>query len=1021
MSKNYNTIEQLTERVIKSSTIEEIKFYIDKAKSLTKKGKLSSTDLYQLMKEAGEAFRELTTDNPGKASELILEYILPLCITSGYPDDDARITIHNARENLCEWLNQYSETESFNIRANILDQLKKELQSENIEGTCRTISTIGFRRDDIVEELWKVVIKHPDKYGDAALSVISHLGVHHADRPGLLNELHSRMSLRFNIPLIWAVYHLAGKESIEPVMENWFGLPEAESQKENQFLSVGILGEIADKNEADSNLQDDLWNKCISLAETEESMLKPSDLYIRGDLTPHFNSDKVIKTLTSYLRNEKQDLPTASHRRYLLYSRIKKCVLPRQLDGIKDIKEDDFIPAIKLDACKNTGYSGRRDMTFEQLNKKLAWNTALILDRAEVFDWFEKEIAQEENPYLKDEIINLVACFKLNSLPSLIAEWVTDIYDSSHIKDSSESFFLESVISVAQSCSSRESFRVLLDPGLTFNGNVLISSVDALSDVSINLVRSGITDVIDELFQTLIQSEKSSQRTVVAGAIMALAAKRLLSGDHIRLIENCLWNDQLGPHELGFLARSIGFIPVDKISGNVWERLSFLCQLKSEDDWLSSHSMESLARCDRLFQEKNLLDEQIGVQISGGKWNITDKTKQNKWSAYFTGWLYIFHPNEFTPAVISIIEDYTWNSAIQLIQLLVKHYRENSDKQLPEIIQKALIQRTHSQQLSYYSEPILFHQTAVLMPDELAFQTWEWSQWSPDSREALAIALGDAKYTKPEAKARALSHLKLLIGDGLYRVRRSAYRSLATLSVSSLKLMIEEFSENSSVELRKRAAEACAWIPKGEALKTGVNCRLETDPEASVRDTVRRIYYERRNRLWSEEYLQYILNVQGTDNKEILSAWRYAQAIVQSGDDTTLKKLKKHLQTSELQPHMHHWINRIIRDLNKKWEETVKKWPEPWVPFEGTIESGEGILELLKGKKVAVYYITWRVPPSSPSYTDSWGGVVFPQKHNGHLCEKMTLYLENDREVTILPTSVSVEEVYFRGQNNYPE
>src|SRR5207247_877386 len=159
----------------------------------------------------------------------------------------------------------------------------------------------------------------------------------------------------------------------------------------------------------------------------------------------------------------------------------------------------------------------------------------------------------------------------------------------------------------------------------------------------------------------------------------------------------------------------------------------------------------------------------------------------------------------------------------------------------------------------------------------------------------------------------------------------------------------------SALELRQRAAEAWAWLPTDSA-DSQINARiyqsLAADREKAVRETVNRTLEERRKREWAEEYLTRVRQVTGKTNEEVLAAWRYAQALTQVGDDTSIQILRTDLRTRLLSPNQRHWFKRIVKDTNEGWQKAIKKWPLPWSSWQGIIEEGQGWLLLPHEQKV---------------------------------------------------------------------
>jgi len=270
--------------------------------------------------------------------------------------------------------------------------------------------------------------------------------------------------------------------------------------------------------------------------------------------------------------------------------------------------------------------------------------------------------------------------------------------------------------------------------------------------------------------------------------------------------------------------------------------------------------------------------------------------------------------------------------------------------------------------------------------------------------------------------------LHLLTGDGQYAVRRAAYRSLARQSPTSLQAVCFRWSEDASVEHRQRAAEACGWLaPSAERPDAfeALYQRLVVDPEAVVRRTAQRVWQERRERLWAEEYLVRVRRVKGRTNEEILSVWPYAQALVRLGDDACIRELRTDLASPLLPPNVRHWLEQLVEDIDERWRKATQKWPEPWLTWEGAIEEGQGTATSSDGRTLQVRYSIWKQPSPIPSQSHSWGGAAWSMSSSYEVMPladtNFVMRLEDGREGAAMATNVSSSgPVIFLGQGPYP-
>lgn len=1024
MQMNDDISGQLMQEIRRSSTPAEVGEQLEKINRLEEHKEVSAIGKYQLLGAAESVLKELTADDSQLALKLIQDYILPACVQQ--PDtDDAGIYLQRLRETLAEWVGQYAERESFRIRNELLDQLKQMLYSEETRGACWTISTFGFRRDDILISLWGVVGKEAGEPGDIALSVISNLRPSDAERQKILHELHRRMFSRFNTPLWGAIHRLADPKSIDAIFRYWIENSPEEDLDIRRYVAIDLLGEVLDKNAEHTELQDSTWERTISLLNGGQILAGPAHVY-SGNFIKSCNSPGAMRGSLSYLGEQLGTSPRNSHRRYLVYRTIQDCIRPRQLETMTGAHEEGIISAIRAEACLNTGYSGL-SQTSETLQKESAWDAALVLGMSEALAWYEASVADEANPYVIQKINRLMACFKSDPLPQVVVEWVRNDYEVTR-ENSGELFRRKSAIAIARTAASKEALDALLDFGLTYEGNVLLSSVDALAEVSFELIKHGEDGIVESLIQAIACEKREKQRNVAAGALVPLAAKGLLTENDVGRIQKLLEDPDLGVFAREYLVRTLGFVPQEMILKDTWVLLRKMAESGDQKEKrIAAYAMETFARHDCLFIEAELLSNCLGLTKCGNTWDIDSGSRKIEWLGYFVGWLYAFHQSEFEPAVISILKEGYWHTPMQLLQFLADHYQSHPGNRVSENIRRVAIRYAYGQQKPFSSALGVFGELAVLMPDALAQEDWSdgWDQWLPEARQSLAEALGIAQY---EAKShlQAVALLRLLVGDGLYRVRRSAYRSLSNLSGESLLALAEEYSVSQSVHFRKRAAEAFSWLPEScqsdevERLRK----RLVDDPELSVRIAMQRSLLERRNRQWAQAYLRQIIEVKGENNNEILAAWRYGRAFVQIADDSVREQLRDYFEASSLSPHVSHWIKTIIEDSEKQWKETVRKWSEPWIAQKGQLESGKGILQLM-GRRVPIDYSLWVVPPLSPSDLGMWGGIAFLIETVSSEIEEMTIKLEDGREVSILPTKFicdmgTASQLLFTGMGSFP-
>ncbi|MCL5959780.1 MAG: hypothetical protein M1358_10810 [Chloroflexi bacterium] len=665
-------------------------------------------------------------------------------------------------------------------------------------------------------------------------------------------------------------------------------------------------------------------------------------------------------------------------------------------------------------------------MTQSMRLKEAAWDTLLRLGHQPALGWFEEGVSTETNPFTRADLAERFACFRLREIPPTVLAWVTDRYDMVDNDHSGEWAPRLAAVKVAHSSASRQAFEALLDFGLTINGKALVQTGDALAELAGMLAAEGQQSIGDVLVDTVTDSTSEPHREAAAGALELMAATGLLPATHSRRLATLLSDEKRAPFERSLLVITLSYLHPEQPTVDFSERLRVWAI--EREDALGWRSIEALARHGQLLLYPDILSKRLSIQRVGTGWDLLPAASCTGWAASVIGELYSKDIATFSAAVASVLWTQDWLSAVELIYRLNRTHGRSNQPALPVQVEEALVGRTRKLQTQTGAELGIFTCLARLAPEALVHERWEdiWADWLPQARGALADALGEAKCATPKARDRAVQLLNNLVRDGQYAVRRSAYRGMAKQSPNSLRTNYITWSSAPIVELRQRAAEAYVWV-ESDKRKTAVlgrtYRRLAVDPERTVREAADRAGIERRERLLAERYLSHIVGVGGRTNKEILSAWRYGHALTQVGNDVSVRELRKHLTTRPLPPHVRYWVERIMKGISDRWREVTRKWPEPWLGWEGAIEESQGKLVLRGGQTIEVRCSLWHQPSPTPSRPHSWGGAVWVPDLSWTLAihgEELALYLEDGRHGTALASRISGELVILSGQGPYP-
>src|SRR5439155_17367891 len=114
----------------------------------------SSRELYDLLVDAFEALRTLTSEQVSHGEQVILTYLLDHLEKDSDGTAVQKSATRQLRECLGEWMAQYPERESIALRQRILDDLLLRFQARPSRALCWTFSHIGYREGRVVRALW---------------------------------------------------------------------------------------------------------------------------------------------------------------------------------------------------------------------------------------------------------------------------------------------------------------------------------------------------------------------------------------------------------------------------------------------------------------------------------------------------------------------------------------------------------------------------------------------------------------------------------------------------------------------------------------------------------------------------------------------------------------------------------------------------------------------------------------------------------------------------------------------------
>src|SRR5260370_28905735 len=412
--------------------------------------------------------------------------------------------------------------------------------------------------------------------------------------------------------------------------------------------------------------------------------------------------------------------------------------------------------------------------------------------------------------------MELLALFYSRHLPEEVITWITERVDLQRDTASQELPFRRGAEHLARSAATRQAFEALLVFGMTFQGETLQETSDVLSSVSVTLVRKGEPEVVEGLLQTIEHTEEERHRTAAAQALAWIANNDLFPQQHLSRVLAALRDEKRKDFERSRLVQILGFVPrVDMTSDilTILERLA-----RSGQTQTATNALEALAQNGALLKMPDLLERQLHLHMVGKQCDYQPSPNMGHWIVGMICTVYSHDPKLFAPAVATLLKNLGVFELPVLLWRLDGIYRAERQS-LPTELRDAFIFRLERLQDEVLTTPTeLFQICAHLLPDALAEKAWEdqWEVWIPETRAALAQALGQSTYTTVAARERAIKHLLLLVHDAQYKVRRSANRSLATIAPDVLYHAGLAWAYAPVMELRRRAADALNWISPSE-------------------------------------------------------------------------------------------------------------------------------------------------------------------------------------------------------------
>lgn len=954
---------------------------------------LDSSSLWFLRRSAIELAQEIEQLDAAKLTRFAVSYILPLCKTSseqcGGEWDLREMDSFRARQYLHDWLYGFPADLMVPIREGILTNLKERLKTEPTEECLWIISRIGYRDDSIIGSLWRIVEQGSER-SDAAVSTLIALGPKQSDRDRLFEIVSDKLDQNQTDGVVTlAVQELVGPERIE-LAERLLNVSLDAHDDDDQpdaSLVISVVTRAVDRCDAMAPVNERVWNAIRE----NLSIVSRSDEY-----GSRCASARVVPDYFDFIL-KKTDGRADETRSYILLTRLRDLLKPIHLESWNASRRDDLVNWLVEITRRDTENAGNIH-TVDLSLKKEALETLVSLGYQATKDFIHDVILGETNAYASAEASDTLACFAIDRFPDTVIEAVKsgeniDQAENQHL------FRHKGLIELVRSGTARSAFDALLQFGFTYKGNVLLSTIAAIIDVAIYRIRQGDTDIIEQILRVANTSTEKHHRDAAIATFCTLSQNGFVSKEKLSSLWAFVSDRQLGQHARFDALKAIGAI--DSPEANEW-RQDVIQIAKAGERRLSWQAWYAILKHEWLTdQAEQSLRSQLGIQQLGDTLHLTSARTAEGWQGYLLGMLFAANPSAYETCIVTCLVEGQPETVYQLSDGL-----KSVGYNCSQSVVSSLIERIKTANTKWTSEAGLFAVLSTVSITGLAklAKTDVWNDWLPETKYAFCEALR-ATCVENEAFARSNAEIFVeLMTDPAYQVRRSAYRACSEASAELFYRTCEGWSKLDDIELRRRAAEAVAWLPRDVRDEKLRAFGFAEDPEPAVREAWKGVILDRRQRQWVGQYLQRVLDHCDGNNQQIADNFQFGRAVVRLGDDDCIRRLRERTKDKELSANGRHWLSKIIKETKKQWKETTSKWPEPWADQRDSIEITDGEIGFNESSSIPAKITLWRQQSKSLLELYKWGGTA-----------ETTGSLEigfDDREITLFipgrtPTKIS--------------
>ena len=882
--------ERLGERIALSGTDDELRRVLAEVAELPPDH--PAIDPILAIEEDGfERLRRATATRPDLAAAILQHDVLPRCLPTG--PSRSRL-----RELFGAWLEQLPFDRLKRVRAVALATALKRLEPADAGGGFALIARVEYADPDVCRHLETLFSEHADEFGDRALAVRVSLGTSPKARTLARKSLHARLRKRLDRRLLGVAAKVGDRETIGAVLDAWLRSdPSEEPAAFNTLTVLSVLAPIA----ADRAAAAELWHRLASLddADRRESIAEAMNLGV----IVQFDTPEVVRHLLARLPD--RDGPP----KWRGYIRLEECRSPAQLGGWDGV-ESELLDAVRNDAVRDLTHGGQFE-TAEFREKQSAWRVLLCAGKPEALPSIGEAIQTSAGGYFKQELLELASCLP-GGLPAGVPEILAGSADQFGWE--ADEFIVTQIgaVRAAHGAMTAEAFEALVD--YRPQRGILVAVVDALADIAVG-AEPGSRRLVDRLFDLAETSPNPTARATSAAALAELLGGGRLTNEEARRLAGRV---AARGTEL-YTLRSLLYAFAKRLDApTTHEMLAAVERLASPGGATREERDAGLPEAALFLTGSRLRDEddsafadRFGLIVSGGRVRVRPGAAPPPAALRLLAQRYPLDPVRYAPAVSELIRAGSYQRLAILLPPVRKARLDN-----PSEVIAALVDRAHRMDRGREAEPVLLELLAEVAPDRLLGDDWrDLDRWAPPARAAMADALGRVGPLPDDLAEARVRLLVRLAGDGLYGVRRAAYRAYAAADPLDLAALLGSWAAatGNGPGLRARAAEGSAWLAEADA--TGKLARLEYDPEPVVRHAQKRASGDRRQLEWRESYENFVLAAETPH--DVVRLWRYASALGGLGDDRTVEVLHRRA-SARPHPAVRFWLARIRKAAERR-------------------------------------------------------------------------------------------------------